>query len=78
MIPRKPFPSPRPACTSKRGCGAPYNNDRLMTYDEMLGRTKNSYKDFLKAEEKRNTLVKLLEKIASGDYALSNTEDTAD
>lgn len=36
----------------------------LMTYDEMLNRAKNSYKDFLKSEEKRNSLVRLLESIA--------------
>lgn len=45
------------------------NNGRLMTYDEMLDRAKNSYKDFLKAEEKRNTLVQLLGKIASDEEA---------
>ena len=54
------------------------NNGRLMTYDEMLDRAKNSYKDFLKAEEKRNSLVKLLEKIASDDNATSSTEEIAD
>ncbi len=37
---------------------------RLMTYDQMLLRAKNSYRDFLKAEEKRNSLVRLLGKIA--------------
>ena len=42
---------------------APHNG-RLMTYDEMLDRARNSYKDFLKSEEKRNELVKLLASIA--------------
>ena len=42
-------------------------NGKIMTYDEMLDRAKNSYKDFLKAEEKRNALVRLLNGItASG------------
>ena len=56
---------------------APHNG-RLMTYKEMLDRAKNSYKDFLKAEEKRNSLVKLLEKITSDDNAPSSTEEVAD
>ena len=42
---------------------APHNG-RLMTYDEMLDRAKNSYKDFLKTEEQRNSLVRLLASIA--------------
>ena len=53
-------------------------NGRLMTYNEMLNRARNSYKDFLKAEEKRNTLVKLLEKITSDDYAPSSTAEITD
>ena len=39
-------------------------NGRILTYDEMLKRARSSYKDFLKTEEKRNSLVKLLESIA--------------
>ena len=39
-------------------------NGRILTYDEMLERARNSYKDFLKTEEKRNSLVKLLSVIA--------------
>ena len=42
---------------------APHNG-RLMTYDEMLDRAKNSYKEFLRTEEKRNSLVRLLASIA--------------
>ena len=42
---------------------APHNG-RILTYDEMLNRSLNSYKDFLKSEEKRNSLVKLLASIA--------------
>lgn len=41
------------------------HNGRLMTYDEMLERAQKSYMDFLKAEEKRNSLVKLLESISA-------------
>lgn len=42
---------------------APHSG-RLMTYDEMLDRAKNSYKDFLRTEEQRNSLVRLLASIA--------------
>lgn len=42
---------------------APHNG-RLMTYDEMLDRAKNSYKKFLETEEQRNSLVRLLASIA--------------
>lgn len=42
---------------------APHSG-RLMTYDEMLDRARNSYKDFLRTEEQRNSLVKLLASIA--------------
>lgn len=42
---------------------APHHG-RLMTYDEMLDRARHSYLDFLRAEEKRNSLVQLLKSIA--------------
>ena len=44
---------------------APHSG-RLMTYDEMLDRAKKSYRDFLRSEERRNQLVKLLASIAPG------------
>jgi hypothetical protein len=45
------------------GALASYNG-RVMTYDEMLHRALHSYSDFLKSEEKKNTLVRLLQKLS--------------
>ncbi len=75
--PNQDFLKPAEARNAADQALAQYNG-RLMTYNEMLNRAKNSYKDFLKAEEKRNSLVKLLEKIASDDNAPSSTAEVAD
>lgn len=43
------------------------HNGRILTYDEMLKQALEAYKDFLKAEEKRNELVELLASISADD-----------
>lgn len=41
------------------------NNGRIMTYDEMIDNALRAYSEFLLAEEKKNTLVALLQKISN-------------
>ena len=41
------------------------SNGRIMTYDEMIDNALRAYSDFLLAEEKKNALVALLQKISS-------------
>jgi hypothetical protein len=40
-------------------------NGRIMTYDEMISNALRAYSDFLDAEEKKNALVALLQRISS-------------
>lgn len=40
-------------------------NGRIMTYDEMIANALRSYSEFLEAEEKKNALVALLQKISN-------------
>lgn len=40
-------------------------NGRIMTYDEMISNALRSYSEFLNAEEKKNALVALLQRISS-------------